>query len=69
MAGLGHVFLTPPLELAEQQDLCSLFQSCSLLVLALAGFFHQGLFFSHSPLCELFNLPLQKGRECGWEGR
>lgn len=45
MAGLGHVFLTPPLELAEQQELCSLFQSYSLLVLALTGFFHQGLFF------------------------
>lgn len=25
--------------------------------------------FSHSLLCELFNPPLQKGRECGWEGR
>lgn len=37
------------LELTEQQEMCSSFQPCSLLMLALSGFFPQGLFFLTVP--------------------
>lgn len=61
--GGPYPFLTLRLlpELTEQQEMCSSFQPCSLLVLGSPVwlFSPRSLFFSHSPLCELFNLPLR----------